>query len=469
MSTPDVQARSADAGEARHRRLCGPTGRRRRGHRRVRGPRLSGMPDHARLRRVSRNAERHRHQHHSARRHQYLSAPSERAQAALAPPPGQRQNTDPGDGRRGSRRRRACRGPQRPPGRTGSRSIPWAWGPSAGELIPLPTGRGRGIRQGRRRRLRKISAGRGGIEGHRGRHRRDLCAARRAGRRAGGDFQGGVRLRGQARSRSAAAEDLHRALPMAAGGVCGAALREPADRHAASAPALAGVRGVAEGRGRHHGTGPAAVRDDADRRGRHAAGTSPTQRRGLQRTRPLTGPANFPRLRRLSNNRSAARPRAMRSGWPSKRTPTTIWAMPCIAPARRPRRAIPETTIEKWTEAVKAYETALELRADDADSKYNRDLVKRKIDALRRPPPPPQNQGSGKGQSPRRRRIRVRARANRRPAAPRTLLRKATPRRTAIPRQPAPTAIRRRRAPAPHLRRRRPANLGNRPSRRPAR
>jgi len=31
---------------------------------------------------------------------------------------------------------------------------------------------------------------------------------------------------------------------------------------------------------------------------------------------------------------------------------------------------------------VKAYETALQLRADDADSKFNRDLVKRKIDAL---------------------------------------------------------------------------------------
>jgi Ca-activated chloride channel family protein len=58
----------------------------------------------------------------------------------------------------------------------------------------------------------------------------------------------------------------------------------------------------------------------------------------------------------------------------------------------------PQATIEKWTEAVKAYETALQLRADDADSKYNRDLVKRKLDALRQPPP--QNQGSGKGGAP---------------------------------------------------------------------
>jgi Ca-activated chloride channel family protein len=58
-----------------------------------------------------------------------------------------------------------------------------------------------------------------------------------------------------------------------------------------------------------------------------------------------------------------------------------------------------QATIEKWTEAVKAYETALQLRADDADSKFNRDLVKRKIDALRQPPPPP-NQGSGQGNPP---------------------------------------------------------------------
>ncbi len=55
----------------------------------------------------------------------------------------------------------------------------------------------------------------------------------------------------------------------------------------------------------------------------------------------------------------------------------------------------PRTTLEKWTEAVKAYDTALQLRADDADSKFNRDLVNRKIEALRQPPPPP-NQGSGR-------------------------------------------------------------------------
>ena len=57
-------------------------------------------------------------------------------------------------------------------------------------------------------------------------------------------------------------------------------------------------------------------------------------------------------------------------------------------------KSAPQEAIQKWTEAVKAYDTALQLRADDADSKYNRDFVNRKIDALRKPP----DQGGGGGQ-----------------------------------------------------------------------
>jgi len=54
-----------------------------------------------------------------------------------------------------------------------------------------------------------------------------------------------------------------------------------------------------------------------------------------------------------------------------------------------------QEAIEKWTQAVKAYETALQLRPDDADSKFNRDLVQRKIDALKQQQNqnPQQNQG----------------------------------------------------------------------------
>jgi Ca-activated chloride channel family protein len=83
---------------------------------------------------------------------------------------------------------------------------------------------------------------------------------------------------------------------------------------------------------------------------------------------------------------------------------------------QKTEQSAPQDTIQKWTEAVKAYETALQMRADDTDSKYNRDLVKRKIDALKQQQQnqnqnqnnnqnpqqkpgqsPPQNSGQGKG------------------------------------------------------------------------
>jgi Ca-activated chloride channel family protein len=54
-------------------------------------------------------------------------------------------------------------------------------------------------------------------------------------------------------------------------------------------------------------------------------------------------------------------------------------------------KSAPQEAIQKWTAAVKAYDTALQLRSDDGDSKYNREFVKRKIDALQQPP----NQGGG--------------------------------------------------------------------------
>ena len=42
----------------------------------------------------------------------------------------------------------------------------------------------------------------------------------------------------------------------------------------------------------------------------------------------------------------------------------------------------PQETLKTWNDAVKAYETALQLRSNDADSKFNRDVVKRKIAQL---------------------------------------------------------------------------------------
>ena len=51
----------------------------------------------------------------------------------------------------------------------------------------------------------------------------------------------------------------------------------------------------------------------------------------------------------------------------------------------------PQETLATWSKAVEAYDTALQLRPDDADSKFNRDFVKRKIDELKNNQPPPQN------------------------------------------------------------------------------
>jgi len=59
-----------------------------------------------------------------------------------------------------------------------------------------------------------------------------------------------------------------------------------------------------------------------------------------------------------------------------------------------------EETLKSWNAAVDAYETALQLRPDDADSKFNRDFVKRKIAALQQPPDKsksPQGGGGGGG------------------------------------------------------------------------
>jgi Ca-activated chloride channel homolog len=57
----------------------------------------------------------------------------------------------------------------------------------------------------------------------------------------------------------------------------------------------------------------------------------------------------------------------------------------------------PQQTMQTWKQAVKAYETALQLRPDDADSKFNRDFVKRKIQDLNQQQPP-QNQNQQQNQ-----------------------------------------------------------------------
>jgi Ca-activated chloride channel family protein len=56
-------------------------------------------------------------------------------------------------------------------------------------------------------------------------------------------------------------------------------------------------------------------------------------------------------------------------------------------------------TVETWTGAVKAYDAALQLRADDADSKFNRELVNRKLEQLKKQQQSQSQQGQSQNQN----------------------------------------------------------------------
>jgi Ca-activated chloride channel family protein len=51
---------------------------------------------------------------------------------------------------------------------------------------------------------------------------------------------------------------------------------------------------------------------------------------------------------------------------------------------QKSEKSDPRKTMQSWTQAVKAYDAALQLRADDVDSKFNRDLVNRKLEQLKK-------------------------------------------------------------------------------------
>lgn len=52
----------------------------------------------------------------------------------------------------------------------------------------------------------------------------------------------------------------------------------------------------------------------------------------------------------------------------------------------------PDETIKTWEQAIQAYDQALKRKPEDADAKFNRDFVQRKLDALKKQQPPQQNE-----------------------------------------------------------------------------
>ena len=51
---------------------------------------------------------------------------------------------------------------------------------------------------------------------------------------------------------------------------------------------------------------------------------------------------------------------------------------------QKSEKANVQQTIQTWEQSVKSYDAALQLRSNDADSKFNRDLVQKKLDALKK-------------------------------------------------------------------------------------
>lgn len=51
---------------------------------------------------------------------------------------------------------------------------------------------------------------------------------------------------------------------------------------------------------------------------------------------------------------------------------------------QKSEKSNPQETIKTWEQAVQDYEAALQLKADDADAKYNRDFVKKKLEDLKK-------------------------------------------------------------------------------------
>jgi Ca-activated chloride channel family protein len=63
---------------------------------------------------------------------------------------------------------------------------------------------------------------------------------------------------------------------------------------------------------------------------------------------------------------------------------------------QKSEKAAPQDTIKTWQSAVQSYDAALKLKPDDADAKFNRDFVQKKLDQLQKQQPPQQKQDQQK-------------------------------------------------------------------------
>jgi Ca-activated chloride channel family protein len=65
---------------------------------------------------------------------------------------------------------------------------------------------------------------------------------------------------------------------------------------------------------------------------------------------------------------------------------------------QKAEKAAPQEAIKTWQEAVQSYDAALKLKPDDADAKYNRDYVEKKLEQLQKQNPQKQQEQQKKDQ-----------------------------------------------------------------------
>ena len=215
---------------------------------------------------------------------------------------------------------------------------------------------------------------------------------------------------------------------MATGGVLGDVVGEPCGGHASLEPP---ANGGGVSRGRHVGRDGSAGHSDAFRERR-------SDQHPLARTADAKTPlveynvgtsayraGKFPQATQAFQKSIKAAPASDARRLSDQEDAYYNLGNTLYRAGQQLEKSAPQEAIQKWTDAVKAYETALQLRGDDADSKYNRDFVKRKIDALRQPPDQgggggggggggqvAAGQGGGQGQPPPRKGNRLRRRDN---------------------------------------------------------
>ena len=208
---------------------------------------------------------------------------------------------------------------------------------------------------------------------------------------------------------------LHGTIPVAAGGITRVAARQHAHRHAAPHRAKERSAGGGDGTARPQLHGATARRPCSARMlflpFSHAQASTATAEKAYQKGDFATAEREYaaaaqrdPKKPDLQFNAGTAAYKAGQFPQAAEAFQKSLGGEPSADPKRlaaqedayydlgntlyrtgqKTEQSNPQQTIQTWEQAVKTYDAALQLRANDADAKYNRDFVKRKLEELKK-------------------------------------------------------------------------------------